>query len=75
MSKKAELPQTRRHVLVFDEDWNFLLETYGAQGQKPIGVGAAIRRIVHAKVLALRDRQNRAIDELRSRQSPEGPQE
>lgn len=49
-----ELPQTRRHVLIFDEDWEYLTESYGARGLKPIGVSAAIRKIIHAKVLGLR---------------------
>jgi hypothetical protein len=72
MSKKVELPQTRRHILIFDEDWEYLTESYGAGGAKPIGVSAAIRKIVHAKVLGLRDRVNSAIDASRSSSSAVG---
>lgn len=67
MTKKTELPQSRHHVLIFDEDWAFLNENYGAQALKPIGVSAAIRKIIHAKVLGLRQR---FIEQLDARQQP-----
>lgn len=54
MSKRSELPQSRRHVLIFDEDWAFLIEHYGPSSPSPIGVGVAVRKIIHAKVGALR---------------------
>lgn len=57
MSKRAERPQSRRHILVFDEDWEYLDKLYGPQGLKRIGVGPAIRQIIHAKVKALKARE------------------
>ncbi len=62
MSKKVELPQTRRHILIFDEDWDYLEQNYGANGAKPIGISAAIRKIIHAKVLGLRAKVSSAMD-------------
>lgn len=62
MTKKTELPQSRRHVLIFDEDWDFLSANYGPSGPKPIGVSAAIRKIVHSKCQGLRQRIADASD-------------
>jgi hypothetical protein len=50
MSKRAELPQSRRHILVFDEDWDFLERAFGIGSPNRFGVGPAIRQIIHAKV-------------------------
>lgn len=58
MSKKTELPQTRRHVMIFDEDWDFLEKAYGLTSLNKIGVSTAIRKIIHAKVSLLRERIN-----------------
>jgi hypothetical protein len=54
VSRKSPLPQSPHHVLVFDEDWEFLLRNYGPDSPSKMGVGPAIRQIVHAKVLQLR---------------------
>lgn len=59
MSKKSEAPQSRRHIWVFDEDWEFLSRAFG----ESIGVGPAIRRIVQLHVNGLRAKQQRLIDE------------
>lgn len=55
MTKRSELPQRRRHVIVFDEDWEFLLRHYGADTDARLGAGAAVRQIVHARVKQLRE--------------------
>ena len=54
MSRKSELPQKPRHILIFDEDWDFLEQNYGSASPGRFGIGPAIRQIVHAKVLQLR---------------------
>ena len=43
VSKKSLLPQHRRHIFIYDEDWEWLSERYGADGL----VSAAIRAIIH----------------------------
>lgn len=56
MSKKAELPQSRHHVLIFDEDWTFLEANFGIHSANRIGAGVAIRKLVHSHVKGLRQR-------------------
>lgn len=65
MSKRSELPQSRRHVLIFDEDWTFLSTHYGPSAASPIGVGVAVRKIVHARVAALRAQHAELMDKER----------
>lgn len=56
MSKRAELPQSRHHVLIFDEDWSFLEANFGRQSLNRIGAGVAIRKLVHSHVKGLRQK-------------------
>lgn len=52
--RKTERPASRRHVLIADDDWEFLMYMYGPGGLKPIGISRAIRTIIGAKVRQLR---------------------
>ena len=63
MSRRSAIPQTRRHVHIFDEDWEFLNTHYSIHSPNPVGVSQAIRTIVHAKVEEIRAKQTRAIDQ------------
>lgn len=63
MTKKSRLPQSPRHVLLFDEDWQYLETHFGPTGFKPIGVSAIIRAIIHTKILSWREVENRAFTE------------
>lgn len=56
MSRKALYPQSRRHILIYDQDWEWLLQNFGAESAHPYGVGPAIRDIIHKHVGALRQR-------------------
>lgn len=64
--KKSPIPQSRRHVMVFDEDWDWLNQEYGAGSKNNVGVGVAIRTIVHAKVIDMKAKANDAFDRIRS---------
>lgn len=68
MSKRSELPQSRRHVFIFDEDWDFLEQNYGASALIPsnrIGTSGAIKLILHRHIKLLRARQQEAADQRR----------
>ncbi len=54
MSRRPEIPQSRRHVIIFDEDWDFLLDHYGPHSDSRHSAGWAIRQLVHKGVLQLR---------------------
>lgn len=64
MSRRLPLPQSRRHVLIFDEDWNFLNTWFGDSSTVKTGVGPAIRAIVHQRVEYLKAKQAARLDEL-----------
>ncbi len=64
MSKRHILPASRRHLEIYDEDWDFLVENFGRHTAGALGPGPAIRNIVHAKVKALRAKQISRLDEL-----------
>jgi len=62
MSKRAELPQERRHIQIFDEDWEFLVEAYGPGSPSKIGAGPAIRKLVHSFCLRQRQQYQEQLD-------------
>jgi hypothetical protein len=62
MRKKNLIPQSRRHILVYDEDWEFIEENYGKDSDSKIGTGKAIRSIIHSYVKALKEKANNAIE-------------
>ena len=63
--KKSDLPTSKRHVHLYDEDWDFLLAEFGPGGQqRHIGVSAAIRAIVHQKVLGMKAAAAKEYDRI-----------
>lgn len=65
MSKKSPLPQSRHHVMIYNEDWEWLQAAYGQGQTEPgaaIGAGTAIKTVVHAYVQRLKARAEQKID-------------
>jgi hypothetical protein len=64
MSKKALLPQSRRHVMIYDEDWDWLERHYG-QGSphEKIGISGAVKTLVHKFVSKSRDNLLQRLDQ------------
>ena len=58
MSKKPIFPQSRRHIFVYDEDWEFLETHFGLTSQSRIGTSTTIREIVHKWVKHLKNKQS-----------------
>lgn len=50
MSKKAERPQSRRHIQIYDQDWEYLNKRF-------IYPGPIVRQMVHLAVKQLRQRE------------------
>jgi hypothetical protein len=63
MSRKARLPQTPRHVLIYDEDWEYLETRFGQVGIRPIGVSNVIRAVIHQKILDWREKERESMQE------------
>ena len=62
MSKRAKLPQTSRHVPIYNEDWEFA-KTYWGQGSgRELGPGPAVREIVHLYIKSIRAKQEQQLD-------------
>ena len=64
MSKRAKLPQSPRHVPIYDEDWEFI-KTYWGQGtgRELGGPGPTVREIVHLYVRHTKAKQEQRLDE------------
>lgn len=66
MTKRSLIPQSRRHVHVYDEDWEFLAGIYSPDNGTSIrGPSHAIREIVHRQVGKIRERSERMIDQAK----------
>lgn len=65
MSRKAIYPQSRRHILIYDEDWEYLSRRYGQNSISRVGIGAMIRNMIHLHVKALREREDSKAEDLR----------
>ncbi len=73
MSKKSTLPQSRHHILVYDEDWEWLERHYGpGSANAQVGISGAIRAVVHQRVLGMRAKANKIIDGLQDDQRETG---
>lgn len=62
MSKRSRLPQFPRHILIYNEDWEYLETRFGPAGIKPVGVSNVIRALIHKQVLAWREAENAVAD-------------
>lgn len=72
MSKKALLPQSPHHILLYNEDWEFLAQAFGpGSAAARIGISGAIRHVVHQRVLAMKAKANGELDRLRDIQAQE----
>lgn len=67
MAKKAEQPQSRHHIMIFDSDWDYLSRRFGRGGEhESLGISGAIRQIIHSKVQGLKLKEAQAVDGLAS---------
>ena len=72
MTKRLIGSQSRRHVHILDEDWEYLMRMFGRNSSSRISGSEAIRTIIHAAVKKLRARADSQIEQLDSGQGPEG---
>ena len=60
--RKGAQSQSRRHIHIYDEDWEWLLKHFGPESPERFGTSKAVRNIIHAFVKASKARQQTAID-------------
>ncbi len=72
MPKLSNLPSSRRHIMVYDEDWAFLSEHFAKGTEANMGEGVAVRELIHKRVIAMRqaiaDKQEEAMARLQREQ-------
>jgi hypothetical protein len=67
VSKRAAIPQSRKHVHIYDDDWAFLASVYNRENGSSIrGPSHAIREIVHRQVEKIRANSEAMIDKARA---------
>ncbi len=54
--------KSRRHVHLYDEDWELLQRLYGSKSVAKIGASEAVRKIVHQRCQRLRQKITDAQD-------------
>lgn len=70
MPRKSPFPQSRRHVQVYDEDWEYLASVYNPENGSAIrGPGHAIREIIHRQVLRIRENAAQIFEAKRKKES------
>lgn len=62
MTKKLRLPASRRGVMIYDEDWEFLVVRYGPLSGAHMTIAEATREIIHIAVGRIRAREQAAVD-------------
>ena len=74
MSRKLDEATVSRHLEIYAEDWEFLLEHFGRHSEAKLGVSTAIRQMIRKGVRDYRERVARRLDALRGApQAPSGP--
>jgi hypothetical protein len=71
MSKRSAKPQRARHVVLLDEDWEYLNKLYGPQSSNPIGVSEMIRTLVHRACERLREAEEGKVQAMRAAAAPQ----
>lgn len=62
MPRRSSVPQSPRHIMIYDDDWEYLMQQYGPTSEKRIGAGNAIRELVHRAVGHLRAAEQQLRD-------------
>ena len=74
MPKKARLPQSSHHVMIYDEVWEYYTARFGDRGLNPIGVSTIIREVTYRHYLKCKEAENQVIDaENHERRRPNAP--
>jgi hypothetical protein len=54
MPRRTERPASGHHIVIDDEDWEYLESRYGARGIKPVGVSFVLRAMIRRGVMEMR---------------------
>lgn len=62
MPRKSIAPQSRRHIWIFDDDWEYIESRFGKLSPAGIGTSAAVRRLIQAWVAGMRKKEQDQIE-------------
>lgn len=62
--RTLDLPASKRHVFLYDEDWEWLEARFGSHSINPIGVAKAIRTILHNRIKLLKAVEETKLNNL-----------
>lgn len=62
MPRRLVRPQSRHHVFLYDEDWDFISAFYSKRSPSAFGTSKFVREVVHQRVLAIKAKQQEAIE-------------
>ena len=63
MTKKSDRPTTPRHILIYEDNWNFLERYFGASAprNRRFGTGFMCRKLIDEGVKAMRLRMQQQL--------------
>jgi hypothetical protein len=65
--RKNLKPQSRHHVHIFDEDWDFLMAHFGRDSPRGVTISEVIRQLVHIAVGRMKARSDEVEEMLKVR--------
>lgn len=65
MTKKSDRPTTPRHILIYDDNWEFLERYFGTNAPRTrrYGTGYMCRKIIDEKVKEMKERMQLLLSE------------
>lgn len=72
MSKKSAHAQSRHHLMIYDEVWEWFEKNFGAGSMNSrVGVSKAINHVLYQRVMAMKAKENGELDRMRDIQAQE----
>lgn len=72
MSKKSAVPQSRHHLMIYDEVWQWFEKNFGpGSANAGVGISKAINHVLNQRVLAMKAKEAGEMDRVRDIQREE----
>lgn len=72
MSKKSAMPQSRHHLMIYDEVWDWFVKNFGPSSvNSGVGISKAINHVLLKRVQAMKAREAGELDRLKDIQNEE----
>ncbi len=72
MAKKSTVPQSRHHLMIYDEVWDWFEKNFGpGSANGTVGISKAINHVLFQRVQAMKAKENGELDKMRDIQAQE----